>query len=58
METDIMTDYWIEQSFQKRAEVHQLQALLMQVKIDLEIVKKGWRTVDQVIETIDKELNK
>lgn len=58
METDIMTDYWIEQSFQKRAEVHQLQALLLQVKIDLEIVKKGWRTVDQVIETIDKELNK
>jgi hypothetical protein len=55
---DIMTEYWIEQAFQRRAEVYQLQGLLLQVKMDLELAQKGWLNLPAIIKKIDKQLNK
>lgn len=45
-------------AFQKRAEVYQLQGLLLQIKMDLEVAQKGWLNLPAIIEKIDKELNK
>lgn len=53
-----MVEYWMEQAFQRRAEVYRLQGHLLAVKMDLELAKKGWLNLDAIIEKLDKEINK
>lgn len=54
----MMVEYWMEQAFQRRAEVYRLQGHLLAVKMDLELAKKGWLNLDAIIEKLDKEINK
>ena len=56
MQTD--TDRAWDLAFQKRAEVYQLKGLLLEVKMNLELAKKGWLNLDAIIEKLDKEINK